>query len=188
MGWIDRYTLEPFDREEHLPLLWEYYADPEQACLIGHVRVTSQEGFRNYLDDRLSRSWADVRVLYNQKGTPVGFGFLHDLRPTSCSVSIALFRHCRGSGAGMILAVKMLQHIFAAYRVHRVFQWVFDTNQPSLRLHWHAHRRGFLEYHGFLPDQYVRSGASHGTHIFSLTRDSFQRDCNAWEGRRTNRR
>ena len=51
MGWIDRYTLVSFDREEHLPLLWEYYADPEQACLIGHVRVTSQEGFRNYLDD-----------------------------------------------------------------------------------------------------------------------------------------
>ena len=81
----------------------------------------------------------------------------------------------------MILAVKMLQHIFANYRVQRVFQWVFDTNKPSLKLHFHAQRRNFLEYHGFLPDQYVRCGQSCGTHVFSLTREGFQRDYATWK-------
>lgn len=184
MGWIDRYTLVPFDRKKHLPLLWEYYSDPDRACLIGHVSVESIEAFQAFLDTRLSRSWVDVQILLNQKEVPVGFGFVHDLRPTSCSLSIALFPRSWGSGVGMILAVKMLQHIFDNYRVGRVFQWVFDTNKPSLKLHFHAHQRNLLEYHGFLPDQYVRCGRSYGTHVFSLTRDGFQRDYAAWEAKR----
>lgn len=186
MNYNTYYTV-PYDDKKHLNLLFDkFYSKKDQAEKLVHGHFPNLRVFRSYLELKFREdTWSDFKVLM-KSDMAIGFGFLHDLRPTSCSLSIALFEKYQRSGAGVVLGWKMLEHIFSKYeRFNRVFAWVFESNTQSLKLHQHAANRGWVEYHGRLPDQYMLSGVSYGTHIFSITREQFDMILSKVENRPT---
>lgn len=168
------YYTVPYDDKQHLELLFDFFGKKKQAERLIHGYFPTSTLLRSYFESRLKENaWSDFEVLM-RLDTAIGFGFLHDLRPTSCSLSIALFEKYQKSGAGVLLGWKMLEHAFKYEHFNRVFAWVFETNVQSLMLHKHATTRGWLEYHGYLPDQYMLSDVPCGTHIFSIARKKFE--------------
>lgn len=179
------YYIVPYEEKKHFDILFDFYSKKDQAEKLVHGHFPNLRVFRSYLELKFREdTWSDFKVLM-KSDMAIGFGFLHDLRPTSCSLSIALFEKYQRSGAGVVLGWKMLEHIFSKYGFNRVFAWVFESNTQSLKLHQHAANRGWVEYHGRLPDQYMLSGVSYGTHIFSITREKFDMILSKVENRPT---
>lgn len=180
------YYIVPYEERKHFDLLFDFYSKKGQAEKLVHGHFSNPLVFRSYLELKFREdTWSDFKVLM-KSDMAIGFGFLHDLRPNSCCLSIALFEKYQGSGAGVVLGWKMLKHIFSKYEgFNRVFAWVFDSNCQSLKLHQHAANRGWVEYHGRLPDQYMLSGVSYGTRIFSITREKFDMILSKVENRPT---
>lgn len=177
---FDQYKLVPVE-EKDIPLLWSFYQDPEQASKMGHhVPIRSQREFASFFEAKLNASWREFFLLQNESGEKVAFGFSHEHRTMSCCMSLAVFPKYQNVGVGPVMAVKLLDYLFARYPIERVFEHVFEDNEASRRLNDHVVRRGWAECFGLLPSQGFYNGRSRGIYIYSITRETFYNECVGW--------
>lgn len=167
----ERYRLVPYQQELDAEDLFRFYTDPDEMARVGYpLPLRSREEVARFLDVKLKSNWREFYVLENSKGERLGFGFSHDHRTASCCLSLAIYPRFQASGAGAVLAVLMLEHLFNQYPINRVYEHVFDHNTRSLRLH----SKPFIKCHGYLEDQGFYNGRTFGTYIFSIERSAFE--------------
>lgn len=165
--------LRSIDPQRDIDRLYRYMSDERNQTLFSHsFRINSPQEFSQWLSGKLAGGdYHDFFMIDDAHGRTIGFTFSYEFFPYDrhCKFTLCLYEEFQGMGAGALAAALMMDYLFGAYPLRRIFVSIFDYNTASLEAN---EKGGFVEV-GVLPEWRYARGEYHALHVLSISRQEF---------------
>lgn len=142
----------------------------EQALFSPCEPVGSLESFDAWLRDRVDDFYHEFRVV-EVDGAFAGFVYSYGYSASDqrCNLCSYVVPELRDTGVAGLAAATFLDRLFACWPLRKVYLYVYDYNEASLRADLDA---GF-EQEGLLRDYRYLDGGWWDCHVLAMTRERF---------------
>jgi RimJ/RimL family protein N-acetyltransferase len=168
----ERVVLRPF-RSSDLPVLREWFRDPETARTWGRDPLVADSEFEADLTGRFQRfDLSGYFAIENEKGVLVGRAEYEHLDPVDRTVELMIMigdPNSRGRGIGSDALRTLIHHLFTDRQIERVWLTVLAWNAAAIRTY---EKLGFVR-EGVRREDIWIDGAWHDQLVMGLLRAEF---------------
>lgn len=151
----------------------------EQFLFLSQERCNSLQEFEIWFQERARHFYHDFFLICSDDHSLIlGIVYSYDMKMNNghCKIAIYIKPEFRSEGIGAIAALKMIDYLFRAYPLRKIYSEVYDYNRESLASNLDA---GFSE-EACLKEYRYFNGEYYDLHFLSITGEAFRLKWKAW--------